>query len=78
MPESMRATTFEEEYPDAFAHYITQDGFMKGSGQTDECVCCEGPATWFHKALGLYFCSRECYVRYGAAKSGPIGSQPIF
>ena len=60
--------SFEAEYPDAFAHFTTGDGFMKGSGQSDECVCCEGPAAWFHKSLGLYFCSRKCHERYEAAE----------
>jgi len=65
---SRRATNFEEEYPNAFNHFTTADGFMKGSGQPDECVGCERPATWFHKALGLYFCSRECHESYEAAQ----------
>jgi CheY-like chemotaxis protein len=65
---SRHAMNFVEEYPDAFAHFTTCDGFMKGSGQVDECTHCEGPATWFHKALGLYFCSRECYKSYDVAE----------
>ena len=63
---------FDEEHPDAFVHFVTADGFMKGSGQRSECVYCEGPTTWFHKAVGLYFCSRECHQHYTAApKSVP-------
>jgi CheY-like chemotaxis protein len=65
---SGRAMNFEEEYPNAFVHFTTGDGFMKGSGRPDECVHCEGPATWFHKVLGLYFCSRECHESYEAAE----------
>lgn len=63
-----RAMNFEEEYPKAFAHFTTGDGFMKSSGPPNECVRCEMPATWFHKALGLYFCSRECHQSYEAAE----------
>ena len=54
----------EEEHPNAFPHFTTADGFMKGSGQPAECVYCDEPTTWFHKALGLYFCSRECHQQY--------------
>ena len=57
----------EEQYPTAFANFTTPDGFMKGSGQPSECEYCEAPTSWYHKALGLRFCSRECYVRYAAA-----------
>ena len=65
---SRGAMSFEAEYPNAFAHFTTADGFMKGSGRPDECAQCDEPATWFHKALGFYFCSRECYERYEAAE----------
>jgi hypothetical protein len=58
------AMKFNEEYPKAFPHFTTDDGFMKGSGQPSECVGCEGPTDWFHKALGLYFCSRDCHRQY--------------
>jgi hypothetical protein len=61
---------FEEQHPDAFHHFTTEDGFMKGSGRPAECVCCEDPTTWFHKAAGLYFCCRECFERYNAGKCG--------
>ena len=60
----------EEEHPNAFVHFVTDDGFMRGSGQISECVCCEGPTKWFHKALGLYFCSRECHQRFEAGECG--------
>jgi CheY-like chemotaxis protein len=63
-----RPMTFQEAYPNAFAHFTTVDGFMKSSAPPDECVRCEMPATWFHKALGLYFCSRECHEGYEAAE----------
>jgi len=66
---------FEEEHPDAFVHFTTTDGFMKGSGPRSECVCCEGPTTWFHKAAGLYFCSRECYQRYDASPTTGASDQ---
>jgi DNA-binding response OmpR family regulator len=65
---SHRATNFEEEYPNAFVHFTTGDGFMKGSGRPDECAHCDRPATWFHKVLGLYFCSRECHESHEAAQ----------
>jgi hypothetical protein len=68
-PFSLRrgqAMTFEEEHPKAFVHFTTADGFMKGSGQARECAYCDGPTTWFQKALGLYFCSRECHRNYAA------------
>lgn len=58
------AMKFDEEHPRAFAHFTTGDGFIKGSGRASECVCCESPTTWFHKALGFCFCSRECHERY--------------
>lgn len=77
MSNSNPAMKFEGEYPNAFAHFITDDGFMKGSGQTDECACCEEPTAWFHKVLGLYFCSRACYARYEdrerCRERGPVG-----
>lgn len=60
----------DEEYPKAFTHFATPDGFMKGSGQKDECAYCEAPTAWFHKSLGLYFCSRECYERFEANGGG--------
>lgn len=59
--------TFEEEYPKAFPHFTTPDGFLKGSGYLSECVHCDRPTNWFEKTLGLYFCSRECHERYVAA-----------
>ena len=61
--------TFEEQNPKAFVHFTTDDGFMKGSGPPDECAYCEGGTVWFHKALGLYFCSRECHERYRASRA---------
>jgi hypothetical protein len=64
---------FDEEHPKAFAHFTTRDGFMKGSGQPNECASCEAPTTWFHKALGLYFCSCACHERY--AGDGGAGEE---
>jgi hypothetical protein len=57
----------DEEYPKAFSHFTTPDGFMKGSGRPEECAWCEQPSTWFHKSCGLYFCSRHCYAMHEAA-----------
>ncbi|HQU42856.1 MAG TPA: hypothetical protein PK867_08585 [Pirellulales bacterium] len=59
----------EEQYPDAFCHFTTADGFIKGSGQPAECVCCDEPTTWYHAALGLHFCSKECHERYEAVQA---------
>ena len=72
---SRRSMKFQEEYPNAFAHFTTGDGFMKSSGPPDECVCCEGPASWFHKELGLYFCSRDCHESYEAAERRRLAGQ---
>ena len=60
---------FEDEHPGDFVHFTTEDGFMKGSGRLDECVWCEAPANWFNKALGLYFCCRECCTLYMAKEA---------
>lgn len=60
----------DEEYPKAFSHFTTPDGFMKGSGRPDECVWCEQPTVWFHKACGLYFCSQHCHAMHEAASGG--------
>jgi hypothetical protein len=62
----MSEAKFEEQYPRAFPHFVTDDGFMKGSAAIEECVECEAPTTWLHKALGLYFCSRACHQRFEA------------
>lgn len=59
---------FDEEHPQAFTHFTTADGFMKGSGQASECTYCEEPTTWFQKAADLHFCSRRCYESYVAVK----------
>ena len=59
--------TLQEEYPNAFPHFTTPDGFMKGSGPVSECLYCDRPTNWFEKALGHYFCSRECHQRYVAS-----------
>jgi hypothetical protein len=84
----MSEAKFHEQYPRAFPHFVTDDGFMKGSAAIEECVECEAPTTWFHKALGLYFCSRACHERYEAkegrrtnpnchrAEKGRVGSKP--
>lgn len=64
--------TFDDQHPSAFVHFTTADGFMKGSGQPDECVECQQPTAWFHKALGLYFCSRECHTRYTGRSQGLV------
>jgi hypothetical protein len=75
MPNPNSTLKFEHEYPSAFAHFTTEDGFMKGSGRLDECVYCDGPANWFSKALGLYFCCRDCFTHYVAEKGAAAGNR---